>query len=514
MTFENIAWQKGKGIASVVGVGAEMDVCESLAVSDYIPVSGDPILLLKMPVTASVTPDDFGMCFYDADKKPLKNTGVTVFNGRKDEEPFSKECMIFAPRKAAFFRTTYWTEDFVKANCPEDTFSFTTSCEFGNDRIVTRELPTDLGMLNAIRRTRQLTDIEWEPLVTIPRYSLAQGDYSGHTNIHYADRFTAGHRYKGVPYSGAGEDNAWYGKINLRSLAGQWGYHQMYLGLEIDPETFVTAVRYPNSIMGERKDRDYYDYNSSPYGIVCTGLVYNSFDRKPPTWMLDRFVGYEDDGTLGGGNFFTKIEDQISIDNVEDVRLCDVLWNHAHIGIITDIFRDCDGKITAIEFSESTTVGSGSNAITDGSNLLGGHCVRKARTVEDFYSWFRYYGRYRWKSFNTGITYKPSPFVNTGDEPNWQPVVDLPCIPYLGNRARYKKGFIKNTKILIGAKGYKNLIVTKDGEDFGLFNINGQTEIEIGFSEVGEYRAFLVDGDDRRSCSCYWSVVEFDYELL
>jgi hypothetical protein len=97
--------------------------------------------------------------------------------------------------------------------------------------------------------------------------------------------------------------------------------------------------------------------------------------------------------------------------------------------------------------------------------------------------------------------------VDTGNEGDRQNIVDLPCIPYLGNNAVYKAGYIPEgkAKVCIGAVGFTSLVVTKDGEEFGTFDVTGLTEVNVGFAEVGQYEAYLSNGTEK-TMACKWSV--------
>lgn len=192
---------------------------------------------------------------------------------------------------------------------------------------------------------------------------------------------------------------------------------------------------------------------------------------------------------------------------VDTLQLGDIIWSAPHIAIITDFLRAAGGNIIGIEVSESTTVGNPSpGAVGDKQTNLGGICRRKMWSVEDWRVKWQTYTTYRPRCL-TGVTYKRSRYVDTGGEGDFRTSDDLPCIPYLGNKARYKVGYILNSKVLIGAEGFTTLVVTKDGEEFGRFTINGDTEVSVGFSEAGSYTAYMLDSGGHRTKACEWTVV-------
>ena len=180
----------------------------------------------------------------------------------------------------------------------------------------------------------------------------------------------------------------------------------------------------------------------------------------------------------------------------------DFLYTDPHVIVITDILRDADGNVTHVEMSEATTVGNGNNAIIGGK--LGGVARRKMWEYSEFKKLYGAYVKYRRTTFY-GIPYTASKYVNTGNEGDRENIVDLPCIPYLGNGAIYKAGYIRNSKICIGATGFPSLVVTKDGEDFGTFDVTGLSEVSVGFSEVGSYEAYLTNGTTK-TMACHWTV--------
>ena len=197
----------------------------------------------------------------------------------------------------------------------------------------------------------------------------------------------------------------------------------------------------------------------------------------------------------------STIPDSGDID-FNSISIGDFLYISYHVAIITDIIRDESGNISAIEVCESTRCGNGNNNVLGGK--LGGLARRKFWNKEDALEEFGEYIMYRKLTFY-GLTYTPSAYVDTGNEGDMEIIVDYPCIPYLGNKAVYKYGYIHNSKVCIGASGFTTLVVTKDGEDFNTFDVTGLTEIEVGFSDIGEYKAYLSDGT-HNTVSCEWTV--------
>lgn len=470
----------------------------SLSASDYVPVYGRNSLFITLPVFSDTKPPAAGLVFYDKNKTALKNYGTNVFWGRGSGDSRVKTAEVFVPANAKYFRTTWWSSTIVSDNPTMPTFTYTFTAGRNEDEAITEELPTNRGMMNAIRRARQLTDIKWTPRVNVPRYSMMNG-----SSVHFLDWCESGKEYVGIPYSGSGQGASWQeGSIDTNTDAGKWGYYQFWVGIEVSPETFVTAARYSNSIFGERANRSSANYDASIYGDVCTALVSYALGRNSgQIWSI---VGFCTSASYGK-DYFNSLGALGTGIQLADIRLGDVFQNNTHIAMITDIFRDESGNITAVEISEATTIGNGNNSVLN--DELGGMCRRKTWKASELATsyWATNYTMYRWKNF-TDIDYTPSKFVDTGREGNCMPIVDLPCIPYLGNNARYKTGYIVNTKICIGATGFTGLTVIKDGETFGTFDVTGLTEVSVGFSAVGSYSAYLTKSGNVQTMACKWTV--------
>lgn len=477
-------------------VGSE-GVGTSLSASDYVPVMGRNTLIIMFPVFVDTKPTDVGLAFYDKSKNALPLAGANVFWGRTGDEPRAKTAEVFVPWNAAYFRTTWWSST-VLANHPDiPAFTYTFTPGDWRDSAITHEMPTCRGMENAIRRTRQLTDIKWKPKVKVPRYSMMNG-----SSVHFTDWCEVGKEYTGIPYSGSGDGDNWnYNVLNPNCDAGKWGYYQFWVGLEVTPDTFITASRYPNSIFGTRANLVGPNYDSAIYGDVCTALLSYACGLTGHIWPVGQFMS----ATAYGKNYFWQVGTLNGSVTSDKLRLGDVFHNSGHVSIITDIIRDSTGAVSAVEISEATTIGNANNSVI--GEEYGGFCRRKTWPVADLYSsyWATSYTLYRYKNF-TSVTYTQSQYVDTGNELDCMPVIDYPCIPYLGNKARYKAGYIYNSKILIGATGFTTLVVTKDGEAFNSFTLNGATEISVGFSATGSYEAHLTGSGGIRSLSCYWTV--------
>lgn len=358
-------------------------------------------------------------------------------------------------------------------------------------------VPATQGVANLIRRCRQMTDIEWTPAVDLPRYMLpgitppASSGYSSSLNSNYIGVFKAGTKYRGIPYGRCTDYLSGYGLDNS------------YVGSTIDFGTFITAVRNANSLISKESAGSVALHHSIPYAAVCSALTCYALN-----------VAYVD--TTGIPSISGLNEIGAIINNGERIdptliKLGDVLnRTNYHTSVITDIVKDADGNVTALEISEATTVGEDNRDIEGGQ--VGGLCRRYGLAMEDFYNAWGTYTLYRYANIDS-IPYTPSPFVQVGDELNYQRHVDLPCMPYQGNGFKFKSGHIPNTKILVNATGYGFMRVFKDGSEItgSPFTVAAGAEyVEVGFSEAGNYEAYLCNmsggSNTEVTAKCNWTV--------
>ena len=353
-------------------------------------------------------------------------------------------------------------------------------------------MPKNNGVLNVIKRCRQLTDIKWTPKFDIPRKSALEGVGDGRS---FEDVFKAGVEYTGIPYS----------RANISSA--KYGYENFFVGFDIDIDTFMTAVRNENSPVAIESKYSEGNNRASFYGCVCSALA--SYAYNLPSYRETVNLP-----SASGMNLIGKLwnEDGTSLD-ANLIELGDmVIYAGNHVIVVTDLIKDENGNTIYIEESEATTVGN-ADWDTKGSQY-GGVCRRVGFTVEEFYQKFKSYSVYRYSKISS-VPYTPSKFVNVGDELKMACHADMPCIPYMGNGFKYKVGYIYNSDLLIKSSGFTHVRVLKDGEPWNsdgttnYYEITGE-KITLGFTEQGEYSAYLciVEGEVEKveSKHCYWSV--------
>lgn len=366
-----------------------------------------------------------------------------------------------------------------------------------NISTITHEPIFSEGVLAVVRRCRQLTDIKWTPAVDIPRICQLRG-YSSTNSQYYEDVFKAGVEYKGVPYGQATKNAGSWGKPTTTAFK---------VGLGVGLDTFISAVQSPESVVA--KDSVYTwsgsTHLASFYSTICSALCCYAYDF-PVYYKTDQVD--DADGMIKLG--------LVSSVGVDALKIGDMLHTNAHAIVITDLIRDENKKVSAIEISEATTIGN-DNWNIQGSQY-GGVCRREFVNKNDFLVTWGVFTVCRY-SYIDNVTYTPSPYVNTGDEPVMRRINNFPVLPYMGENFVYVAGAIANTKILTPAyraDSLNKLRVKKDGANW---NANGTTDyydvsgafVEVGFTETGSYEAYLCQvssgSETMTTRICHWTVV-------
>lgn len=358
--------------------------------------------------------------------------------------------------------------------------------------------PENSGVLNLIKRCRQMTDIKWTPAVDLPRFMMPSispdrgGDYTIDKVSDYIGVFKAGVEYTGIPYG------------RCTQYISNYGITDSYVGITISIESFITAIHNKNSLISKESQGSVSGHRSIPYALVCSSLA---------SYALN--VAYTETAripSISGMNSVGKVVDNGVRFDAKGIKLGDLLINtEVHSAVITDIVTDDDGEVTAIEISEATTAGEANPDVEGGQ--VGGICRRHGLSIEDFYAYWASYTLYRYSGI-ANIPYTPSKYVNVGDELNYSKFVDLPCMPYPGEGFVYHAGSIPNTKILVNASGFSFMRVFKDGTEISgspFAVASGAEYVEAGFSAVGNYSAYLCNMSNGTNTKvtqkCHWSVV-------
>ena len=338
-------------------------------------------------------------------------------------------------------------------------------------------MPKNQGVLNCIKRARQMTDIKWAPASDIDRVNIVSGQKYDETHHYFQNIFAANREYTGLPYTS-----------------------RNFIGTRKGITQFVTSAANDDSL--ECTDSQYAgNVNTASYfGTVCVTLV--SYALHAPQ------INSPDYTNLVGLTKMYDLLDNGAYHDIDDLELCDVLWEHGHVAIVTDIVHDQLGHVVAVEVSESTKFGS--NLIANGNDDYGGKCRRKIWTKDEFLKWFSSFGVYRYdNALLSKIPYEPNKFVPMVDELPYIAQAGLPCMPVEGDHAYYylSTPSQRNVRVLIRDTGYSHLRVKQNGENFTLLPVEGLTEVTVTCDSSTEavYEAYLCNEQETMtSASCTW----------
>ena len=349
-------------------------------------------------------------------------------------------------------------------------------------------MPKNEGVLNCIKRARQMTDIKWKIAASIDRVNAISGQSYSDTTEYFQNEFDADREYVGLPYSSK----------NL--MCTRRGIDQFITGAANANSNECTQSVYAG-------DRSVASYT----GTVCITLTsYALHAPQIPSTSYTNMAG------------LTKKYDLVTDGtphDINDLELCDILWTSSHAAIITDIERDKSGNVAYIEVSESTKFGS---YIKDNSNGdFGGKCRRKRWTKEEFLTWFSSFAVYKYPDELLAIIpYAPNKYVPMEDETPTIANPYLPCVPVDGDKVYHwaSSAGTSPVTVLINESWYSYLRVKKNGENFALVDVTGLTQVDVTSTanEEAVYEAYLCnisdDAETNKSYPCYWMEVASSHD--
>ena len=358
-------------------------------------------------------------------------------------------------------------------------------------------VPNNTGVLNVIKRCRQLTDIRWTPAVDLPRFMRVYNGWplpSGVGNEFYNGVFKAGHEYRGAPY----------GKTNRKMV--EYGYSNSDLGYHISFETFITSAQNPNSKFCKESEYNMSNHESTIYADVCGALV--SYAYNFATRQSDSSIA-----SLSTMQSVGKLNDNGVLLNLDRIQLGDCLSLQGyHVAIITDIIRNESGDVIAVEICDASMTGVADREYGDGD--IGGVSRRKGWTAEQLHGNWGEYTVLRYENI-AEVTYTQSPYVNVGDEPDMFRIDHYPVMPYEGNAFVYHSGYIPNNsvKLIINSSDYSHLRIFKDGTEIAGSPVQleaGADHYNVTEISEGAYTAYLCNMENGNvtylAAACNWSI--------
>ena len=253
------------------------------------------------------------------------------------------------------------------------------------------DIPKSKGVENALKRARQMLDIQWIPVQRFPS-GVSSSEPEGTPKKRRDFNMAAWCPQTGMAYSSTRRN-------------------EKYLGFNVSLETFMTALDNPKSVLYTRSHHgDPEIFNMlSYYGIVCS--CFGSYVCGFPYRTSGAQMVKEKDVTLIDTT--TKLE---------DLELCDlVIKPAAHVAVITDIQRDVDGNVHLITVSESVLP----------------LCRSKDYSPDLFRKYWlnNGYNVYRYSGVHNQ-TYEPSPYVYVEGDPDLEkPPVNTAFMSIFGDKA-------------------------------------------------------------------------------
>ena len=430
----------------------------NFAVTNKINISGINRIIYSRIKTGTSTSPKHGMTFYNANEEYI--SGIRSSFGA--EATISELYEIDVPEGAVYAQFTWRNED---NRTTFGDFEIYDAEQYHNNIQATllriedqlnftdlqSEAPQSKGVQDAILRAKQLTQIEWTPVLDMPGLLKVDGNWTYKT-------FKAGVHQKGIPYSNV---------LNYDNYVG----HSISLG------TFATAVTNPNSVL---YSNNLYSSSSnksaSYYGIVCSKFAQY-------VWGLPELYHTQSIESLPG---LTKIANAGEYTE-NDIQLGDgIIDPTTHSTIVTDILRNPHtGKIFAIEISEAVPP----------------TCRTVRWSLPDFFEHFADYNLYRFSGISD-VTYVKSDFVDLGD--GKMGIINPPISIRLGSFINVDKDDPNGLLADVDASKWTTINYVRNGVTTTEEISSSQVSLDI--SQEGYVEVYPTDGNNHKGESSYYYV--------
>ena len=311
------------------------------------------------------------------------------------------------------------------------------------------DAPSSEIIIDVLKRASLMANIQWLPLGPVPNML---GSF-----------YPQGRMVTGIPYSSGKE---------LCTFVGQ----------DVSIYSFLSAVKNPYSYL-YTEDLSCPPYNSSLcrsyYGTVCSAAVDYALG------LPIQFTTY----MYKGLPFFSVITNA----SMDKLKLCDLLLEDGHVGMIYDIIRDFNGSITQISVFES---------VHEGTRI-------KTYSRSQFIA--------QWK--NTGweilrYKFKEQPKFNTAESSVLED--DMVFNSYLSTAKGDCVSYAKRDSIIINYLDNSSgtLMILKDHCLLRSMPVNGYDH-ELVFYDLpcGDYELYIQREDLSRTPSIYFDIVDTDVSI-
>lgn len=455
--------QQGKYVYSDTGEGHSST---NFALTNFVPVTGISKILYSRMIVTSSTPRH-GIAFYTSDDYTTYISGVPAKGGAS--EMSSEMYEVTVPSGANYARFSWFSSE-LQATYGDlviyDADQYYRSLNGVSDKVAKLEAEEEAdtshrallseaiqseGVQAAVLRARQFSDILWTPVADMPgiKKNLSTGVYD-------YKPFKKGVRQKGIPYSRVtSEENR--------------------VGDGISFDCFATAVLNPNSYLYSTNIYSAENKRATVYGVVCSKLVQYA-------WGCPEIYDSQKIENLPG---LTKIAGPGEWDE-NDIKVGDGVLNpQVHCTICTDVLRDVNEVVRAIEITEATTP----------------QCVRRVWNIPEFFEYFGSYGLYRYQYIDDAV-YTKSPYIDLEDG-----LTGTKDIPIAIRRGSYcvvplnasRAADVDNSK-------WTTMHVLHNGTETTTA-INSDT-ITVPTSEHGYYEVWPTDASNNRGNSSFYYVID------
>ncbi len=312
----------------------------------------------------------------------------------------------------------------------------------GAEELLFHDVPQCESVSNILRRANIMVNLHWIPLNPVPNML---GSY-----------YPAGQVVLGVPYS-SGQEMC------------------TFVGQDVSFYTFLSAVNNPYSYL-YTQDLSVPPYKGdlcrTYYGTVCSAAVDYALGLRfqYTTYMYKQLP------------FFSVVSKVFD----DDISLCDLLLEEGHVGMIYDIIRDRNGRISNVSVFESVHEGT---KITEYSrsqfiskwNRVKWELLRYSKIKQTTADGSN-------DSFALGQTFEFNPCLSTAK----------------GDRVTYAERDSILVNIFKETQG--ELVVMKDHLLFSSVQISGNSVVLSGLP-CGDYEVYILKKDSTRSPSIYFDVV-------
>ncbi len=301
---------------------------------------------------------------------------------------------------------------------------------------------------NALKRIEQLAGFAWTPVAEgIPRH-------------HYPETIPIGEERKGPPYSSV--------KTVGRTV-----------GQDISIETFLSAVRNPDSVLYTIDLNDIASTGGAFYGAVCSNFIAYAL-----AWFYSTTTTILSREWWNWG--FSKELLSFGLDDIE----------------VGDIFvTNGGGHIEMVVF------------VTDNGFVLFDqhtHGPRKTYRTLD-YAFDRNYKLLKFDYASSCITYSPDPFSPILDENFDEVVFNDVLMLNRGNKSNYCKG--EEVRVNVVSEDVQTLVVLRDGTVIESIPTSGNEIISRIYTETGNYRAYCVMNNSEHSLAEHFKVTHIEASI-